>query len=288
LGTGQEINSGEEGIIGWIRALNKLGEPEQMRWRLYGDRATVDRECRLGQSLPVSLSPTVKFCNEPNLQLRVPMRHYRSPKTSEWVAAVLEGGADAAAGVAAEITKYPLLVTRSIDAARAWLRSRRQGFRRFGLVGSSGARRLRAYGLGSALSAQSGDEIAHWYLRAHGDVRASYALEVVANEYTTQGLELDLVCVCWGGDFVRSETGWEYREFRGHRWNSVRKEESRRQILNSYRVLLSRAREGMLIWVPEGSDEDLTRPRDQMDRTYKYLVDCGAKPLEEGSSVPGR
>jgi hypothetical protein len=285
LGTGQEINSGEEGIVGWIRALNKLREPEQKRWRLYGDRVTVDRECQLGQSLPVSLTSIVKFCDEPNLQLRVSMRQYRSPKTSEWVAAVLEGGADAAVGVAAQITKYPLLVTRSIDAARAWLRSQRRGFRRFGLVGSSGARRLRAYGLGSALSAQSGDEIAHWYLRADGDVRASYALEVVANEYTTQGLELDLVCVCWGGDFVRGETEWEYREFRGHRWNNVRKVESRRQILNSYRVLLSRAREGMLIWVPEGSDEDSTRPRDQMDRTYNYLVDCGAKPLEEGASI---
>ncbi len=159
------------------------------------------------------------------------------------------------------------------------------------MVGSSGARRLRAYGLGSTLNSQAGDEIAHWYLRPEGDVRASYALEVVANEYTTQGLELDLVCVCWGGDFVRGVDRWEYREFRGHRWCNVRKPENQKQILNSYRVLLSRAREGLLIWIPEGSDEDKTRPRDEMDRTYEYLLRCGAKALEGGvaadqSSVP--
>jgi len=280
LGTGQEINSGEEGLVGWVRALNKLPVEQQSKWTLYGDQATIARECQSPNRLPVTLSANVGMRNEPDLQLQVPMRHYRCPQTTDWVAAMLEQGADGALEIAARIDRYPLLVTRSLDLARAWLRKQRRGLRRFGLVGSSGARRLRAYGLGSTLNAQSGDEIAHWYLRPEGDVRASYALEVVANEYTTQGLELDLVCVCWGGDFVRGVDTWEYREFRGHRWNNVLKPENQKQILNSYRVLLSRAREGLLIWIPEGSDEDKTRPRDQMDRTYEYLLCCGAKALE--------
>jgi hypothetical protein len=291
LGTGQEINSGEEGLVGWVRALNKLPAEQQSKWTLYGDRATIERECRIPNQLPVPLSANVEMRHERDLQLRVPMRHYRCPQTSDWVAAVLEQDADTALEIAAQIDRYPLLVTRSLDAARAWLRKQRRGLRRFGLVGSSGARRLRAYGLGSTLNSQAGDEIAHWYLRPEGDVRASYALEVVANEYTTQGLELDLVCVCWGGDFVRGVEGWEYREFRGDRWSNVRKPENQKQILNSYRVLLSRAREGLLIWIPEGSDEDKTRPRDQMDRTCEYLLRCGATALEGGvvgdqSSVP--
>lgn len=288
LGTGQEINSGEEGLIGWVRALNKLPAEQQSKWTLFGDRATIDRECQAPNQLPITLSDSVESRHEPDLQLRVPMRHYRCPQTTDWVAAVLEQDTVRAFGVAEQINRYPLLVTRSLEAARAWLRKERRGLRRFGLVGSSGARRLRAYGLGSTLNAQAGDEIAHWYLRAEGDVRASYALEVVANEYTTQGLELDLVCVCWGGDFVRGIDGWEYRAFRGHQWNNVRKPEIQRQILNSYRVLLSRAREGLLIWIPEGSDEDGTRPRDQMDRTYGFLLRCGAKALEGSDVGDGR
>jgi hypothetical protein len=280
LGTGQEINSGEEGLSGWIRALNKLPVSQQRRWRVYGDRRTIERECQTLASLPVGLSKEVALMHEPNLQLRVPLRQFRCPQTADWVAAMLELGSEQAAQFAAQITQYPLLVTRSLDAARGWLRRERRGLQRFGLVGSSGARRLRAYGLGTTLSARAGDEIAHWYLRSEGDVRSSYALEIVANEYTTQGLELDLVCVCWGGDFTRGNGRWEYREFGGSSWKAVRKPENQRQILNSYRVLLSRARRGLLIWVPEGSDEDATRPRDQMDRTYQYLIDCGGRPLE--------
>ena len=283
LGTGQEINSGEEGVAGWVHALNSLLPEYQSKWCLFGDQATIERECKGLNRPPVSLSPIVEFRHEPDLQLRVPMRHYRCPRTTDWVAAVLEQGASKAQEIASQIDQYPLLVTRSLDAARAWLRDNQRGFRRFGLVGSSGARRLRAYGLGNTLTAQAGDEIAHWYLKPCGDVRASYALEVVANEYTTQGLELDLVCVCWGGDFVWGTDKWEYREFRGAEWVNVKKPETQKQILNSYRVLLSRAREGLLIWVPEGSDDDHTRPRNHMDRTYQYLCRSGAQTLNDRS-----
>src|SRR5262249_3691508 len=151
--------------------------------------------------------------------------------------------------------------TRSLSTARQRLRTLGRGNRRFGLVASSGARRLRADGLGQILHAGDRDEIAHWYLQPHGDIRSSCALEVPANEYTCQGLELDFVCVCWGGDLVRSRSPerWLCRRLSGSKWQTIMDEDAKRLLCNSYRVLLTRAREGLVIWVPLGDPADLTR-----------------------------
>src|SRR5439155_15454304 len=152
------------------------------------------------------LPPNVAVSIEPGLQLRVPQRSYRSPNLSCWVDYVLAGDAVAAESVAQGL-QYPLVITRSLAHAKSWLRELGRGERRYGLVASSGARRLRAEGLGVTLNASAGHEIAQWYLNPHGDIRSSYALEVPANEYTCQGLELDFVCICWGGDLLWSDTG---------------------------------------------------------------------------------
>jgi DUF2075 family protein len=149
------------------------------------------------------------------------------------------------------------------------------------LVASSGARRLRADGFGVMLNASAGAEIANWYLNAPGDIRSSYALEVPANEYTSQGLELDFVCVCWGGDMIwsTSENRWVQYRLSGTKWQLVRDRLAQTFIQNSYRVLLTRAREGMVIWIPPGDNEDETRKPADMEMTERFLLHCGAREL---------
>lgn len=121
------------------------------------------------------------------------------------------------------------------------------------------------------------DAILHiWYLAQRGDIRSSYALEVTANEYTTQGLELDFVGLCWGGDLILENGDWKTRRFSGSAWNSA-KGDRRRFTMNSYRVLLTRAREGMVIWVPMGAAADPTRQPEAYDRVASFLVSCGVR-----------
>jgi hypothetical protein len=138
---------------------------------------------------------------------------------------------------------------------------------------------LRAEGFGAELNGP--DETVSWFLRRWPDVRASDALEVCATEYSCQGLELDLVGLAWGGDFIRGDGGWRARNFAGTRWNEVHKPQDRTYVLNSYRVLLTRARYETIIWVPPGDDADRTRPRAEMDAIADFLLACGARPLAE-------
>jgi DUF2075 family protein len=151
-------------------------------------------------------------------------------------------------------------------------------------VTSSGARRLRAEGLGVTLHASAGDEIAQWYLNPRGDIRSSYALEVPANEYTCQGLELDFACVCWGGDLLWSDSSriWTFSRLSGTSWQRVRDKVAQRFMENSYRVLLTRAREGAVLWIPPGDESDSTRSSGPLDATAAFLIRCGAVPVAAG------
>ena len=281
IGGGQEINSGEDGVLGWGNALRALSTDEASRWTVFvppdvillGGPSTGD--LRLGE-----LPEGIEVVREPLLELVVPLRTFRSPRLSDWVRAVVSSDSDRALRLSSELKSYPLRITRSLDEARAWLRQTTRGTRRSGLVSSSGARRLRAEGMGTQLHANDGANIAHWYLKPPGDIRSSFALEVTANEYTCQGLELDFVGVCWGGDMVRSEDDeWKYRRLSGPKWQTVRNPEGIRFAQNKYRVLLTRAREGMVLWVPQGAHDDPTREPRQLDRTADFLEACGAEPL---------
>jgi len=149
-----------------------------------------------------------------------------------------------------------------------------------GLLASSGAKRLRADGLGQVLSATDGQAIAHWYLNPPGDIRSSFALEVPANEYTSQGLEIDFACLCWGGDLIYKHVRWVTRSLAGNKWNVVSDSAKRLFVLNSYRVLLSRAREGMVIWIPKGDGEDGTRSAEELDSIAACLLNAGAHSLD--------
>ena len=198
VGGGQEINSGENGSEEWGRALKELPGDELRKWHVYGPpNFTIgsDATAHLGTG---TLPGAGLVETRTELEVTVPLRSFRSPFLSDWVYLVLDGRAVDAARLADALGEYPLRITRSLASARTWLRANARGERRYGLVASSRARRLRADGLGVMLNATDGPAIAQWYLNEPGDVRSSYALEVPANQYTTQGLELDFVGLCWG------------------------------------------------------------------------------------------
>ncbi len=277
LGSGQEINSGEDGVRGWGDALRKM-EPHRRRdWSVFGPACTFEKTIPESVTLG-EIPPEVRTQTETALQLSVPQRSFRSPSLSIWVEQVLAGDWQIARETASRLGAYPIALTRSLPDARAWLKKIGKGERRYGLLASSGARRLRAEGLGAILHASAGVEIAQWYLNPRGDIRSSYALEVPANEYTCQGLELDFTCLCWGGDLTwnTQSASWAFARLSGNQWQSARVESARRFLLNSYRVLFTRAREGFILWVPEGDPTEHTRPPAPMDRTAEFLERCGA------------
>ncbi len=281
IGGGQEINSGEEGVFGWGEALRRMGPDERGSWSVFAPPDVIAEGTSAGTFTLGKLPPEVALTIEPRLQLLVPQRSYRSPSLSLWVDHVLAGDSVAAMEIARELTDYPLVLSRALPEAKSWLRAKGRGERRYGLLASSGARRLRADGIGVTLSASDGIEIAHWYLNAPGDIRSSHALEVPANEYTSQGLELDFACLCWGGDLLwsNSANAWALSRLSGTTWQQIQNQPARRFLKNSYRVLLTRAREGLILWVPRGDDSDPTRPSEPLDATARFLVRCGARPL---------
>ena len=206
------------------------------------------------------------------LHLDVSIRSYRAERLSEWVSLVLNGSTDEAHSILKQdLDDYPIFLTRDLNSMKGWLRSHRKGYRRSGLLASSGARRLRAQGL----DVQADIEEEHWFLGPADDIRSSSFLELPATEFSVQGLELDFTGVCWGGDFRWIEDGWRFYNFKGTNWQNARNVDRRRYIANKYRVLLTRAREGIVIWVPEGSDQDVTRLPSIYDGTASYLEECG-------------
>lgn len=188
IGKGQEINDGEEGVEGWADAIARLSTGNVYRWKVYGPDLVFGAS-RSTETLG-ELPEGVESVRTESLHLDVPMRSFRSPKLGAWIKCVIEGDFSGAAETAKQLS-YPLKITRSLEEAKAWLRQSAHGERRMGLLASSGAKRLRADGLGQVLSATDGQAIAHWYLNPPGDIRSSFALEVPANEYTSQGLEID-------------------------------------------------------------------------------------------------
>ncbi|TCZ66899.1 DUF2075 domain-containing protein [Roseicella aquatilis] len=278
IGNGQEINTGEAGLAEWGRVI--AADP---RWRAVAAPrvlAAVEPAQRLAAGRPGWLAL------DPDLDLTVPMRSVRDAAGAPWVDACLTGDAGAARAIAAEAGGVPFYVTRDLGALRRGLRAFCRGLRRPGLVASAGARRLRAEGLGVQVP-----DIADWFLRRWPDIRGSDALETFATEYDCQGLELDVVGLAWGGDFLPVGGTWQARRFAGHAWQVVRGEEERRFIRNTYRVLLTRARYETILWVPPGSPRgdafhDGTRPAAEMDAIADYLLACGARPLAEAALPP--
>jgi len=272
IGNGQEINTGEAGLAEWGRVI--AAAPS---WRAVAARRSITA-VDPAQRLADAAAPWLAF--DDDLDLQTPIRSLRSSRGTEWVDAVLQGDARAARAIAEATPELPYYITRDASAWRAALRARTRGLRRAGLVASAGARRLRAEGLGVQVP-----DIADWFLKRWPDIRSSEALETFATEYDCQGLESDVVGLAWGGDFLRHAGQWRARRFAGHQWQIVRGAEEQRYILNTYRVLLTRARYETIIWVPPGSAatdpfHHITRPAAEMDALAEFLIASGARPLE--------
>ncbi len=275
VGGGQEIHDGEGGLQEWGRAIVDSNggweievSPEMLSGTGGGGGSTLFPE-----GPPTDL--VMRTLTE--LHLPVPLRTFRADAVASWVDHVLAGQPDLAAADMLRLGDYPIVGTRCLDQARDWLRDRTKGQRRCGLVASSGARRLRAWGL----NMQSRPEVVHWFLGSPDDVRSSYYLEIAASEFEIQGLELDHIGLCWGGDLTWDARAgrWRTRRFAGTRWQNVRKLRDQQYLVNKYRVLFTRARESLVIWVPPGRPSDPTIVGSFFEETWDYLIACGVREL---------
>ncbi|MGE0226581.1 MAG: DUF2075 domain-containing protein [Acetobacteraceae bacterium] len=283
VGGGQEIHAGEGGMAEWGAAL-RAAAVDGVVWQV---RAPPDLQSVADPRQRLGALPHVAIIAD--LHLTVPLRQIRSRAAASWVDFVLAGDAEGAAAIARQAGDLPFRVTRDAAVMRVWLRDSARGLRRAGLLASSGAARLRAEGFGAELPHMDASAVARWFLdRFPQDVRASDALEVIATEFSCQGLELDYVGLCWDADFIREpgRVAWRVRSFRGTDWTIPRQDEVIANQINTYRVLLTRARYETIIFVPRGDGQDLTRPPEIYDRIAAFLIASGAHIAEAMPIVP--
>lgn len=273
VGGGQEIYNGEAGIIDWFRALQK----KFRNWHIYLSDNITDSEY-VGKSSIEELLTGCSYSLRPALHLGVSLRSFRSEKLAEFVKLLLDNEPSAAAAVYSELSiHYPIILTRDLDKAKEWIHKKARGTERYGLLASSEGKRLRGIGIWVP------SVINHvgWFLNEKDNVDSSYFFEVAASEFKVQGLEIDYSILAWDADLRRSGKGFDYFKFRGTRWNHVNNMQQQKYLKNAYRVLMTRARQGMIIFVPSGTDpeDDPTRDSAFYDDIYKYLRSCGIKEL---------
>ena len=266
VGGGQEINTGEAGLTEWIKVMRD----QHPDWEVHVSSRLNDRDYLGDEEMAKSLESTSASWDE-SLHLGVSIRSFRAEALSEFIGYVVDNKPEKARSTYQAISnKYPILLTRNLDEARSWLRSKARGSERYGLTASSGATRLRTDGIW--IKAKIDAPV--WFLNDKADVRSSYYLEETASEFDIQGLELDWTCVCWDGDFRYANNQWNFFNFRGTKWQRVSAAERQLHLKNAYRVLLTRARQGLAIYVPKGDSVDPTRSPAIYDEIYEYLSTC--------------
>jgi adenylate kinase family enzyme len=271
VGGGQEINTGEAGISEWLESINR-SYPD---WNVHISSELTDSEYAAGEALKLLENRKNVFYKK-QLHLSVSMRSFRAEYLSHLVKNILDiDFFEAKRNYNLVKEKYPIVLTRNLTKAKKWLKEKARGSERYGIVVSSQAQRLKPH----AIDVKSPIDPIHWFLDGKEDVRSSYFLEDVATEFHVQGLELDWTCVTWDADFRFSENGWQTFSFVGDKWHNIKKEERKMYLKNAYRVILTRARQGMVIVVPEGDIEDHTRKSEFYDCTYNYLKEIGLEKL---------
>lgn len=286
IGGGQEIHRGEAGLAEWGRALARFPH-----WRVYAAPLVLQdsspQSFRLFETGNVNPNRIIQL---DALHLSVSTRSIRAQRISDWVDSVLRGDRETAAEIANTINAKPV-ITRNLNAARIWLNGNRRGRTRAGLVASARAARLRADGLELQLDQRI--EWEHWFLdtpdctapgcehKYCNDVRSSSKLEIAATQFEIQGLELDWVGLCWGEDLTWNGAEWACRRFNDRAWKIIPADDSRHvYLVNAYRVLLTRARQRMVIYVPQpDKKDDTSRLHQDLDQTAEFLLDCGAVPI---------
>ena len=271
VGGGQEINTGEGGIADWFEALKE----HFSAWEIYLSDRMTDSEY-VGDSTIDQLLGSRRYHVIPELHLGVSMRSFRSENQSTFVKALLDCDIEGAATIYKELKeKYPIVLTRNLDVAKNWVREKSRGSERYGIMATSAAERLRTRGIWAANEIKP----VKWFLEGKDDVDSSFYLEVTATEFAVQGLEIDYGIVAWDGDVRYENEGFTYKRFTRNMWCNVNKEERRRYMKNAYRVLLTRSRQGMVIYVPEGNKYDVTTAPELYDGTYQYLKKIGIETI---------
>lgn len=271
VGGGQEINTGEAGLPEWFESLRRAF-PD---WDVYITPQLNDDEYRRGRDWEDIIAGLRVYEHE-KLHLATSIRSFRTPDLAAFVKAILDVDTDAAKELYNRIyNRYPVVITRDLNKAKKWVREHCQGTTRYGLLASSGGLRLKPEGI----FVKNKIDVENWFLNGKDDVRSSYALEDVVTEFDIQGLELDYSIIAWDADFRFHNGEWTYNTFGGDHWKHVINEERRLYLKNAYRVLLTRARQGMVIFVPVGSDIDNTRLKVFYDETCAYLKSVGIKEI---------
>jgi DUF2075 family protein len=268
LGTGQDINQGEEGYTTWLDALNARFHAGK-EWLTYAPPGVV-------------IPPDFKqpHVEDATLQLEVVRRTDNAANLSGWVNAVLDGDAKRAASIRSGFSDFPLYLTRDLQTAKEWLESKSKKDRgSMGLLASSKSARLHVYGVKTPEGARNYFDWVQWFLDRKPNLSSSAWLEVAASEFACQGLELDWTCVCWSWDLIREEGNWQARRLRSREGKWAHEEERARYRLNAYRVLLTRCRKGMVIWVPPGDADDKSRSASEADAVANFLISCGCSVL---------
>ncbi|MBR3319896.1 DUF2075 domain-containing protein [Candidatus Saccharibacteria bacterium] len=271
VGGGQEINTGEAGLPEWFDSLRSRFSG----WDVYVAPQLNDTEYRRDRSWK-NMIADLPVTEKPNLHLSTSVRSFRTPHLSAFIKALLDIDIENARDLYSKIKdNYPIRIARDITIAKNWIREQCLGTTRYGMLASSGGLRLKADGI----FVKNNIDVAEWFLDGKDDIRSSYYLEDTVTEFDIQGLELDYSLVCWDADFRFNGEDWEYYSFRGNRWTNVTKEERKLYLKNSYRVLLTRARQGMVIYIPRGDDLDKTRKPSFYNETYNLLKDLGVTEI---------
>lgn len=271
VGGGQEINTGEAGISAWLKAVIE----HFPHWKMFISSRLHDSEYAANNTLQLAQS-TAQTQQDDCLHLAISMRSFRAENVSAFVKALLDCEEQVARDAFEELrTRFPIVLTRDLTKAKAWVCYHARGSERFGLLASSKAMRLRPH----AVDIRVDVDPVHYFLNDRTDVRSSFYLEDAATEFQVQGLELDWTCITWDADFRFNGNGWNYHDFRGSKWINVKNDDNRSYLRNAYRVLLTRARQGMVVFIPPGSPEDPTRSPAFYDSTFTYLRGLGIPEL---------
>ena len=274
VGNGQAINKGEAGLKEWIESVHR----SYPSWDVYMSDFLVTSNDVSKEDLALIHKQLIA---KEELHLTMSMRSFRSEKVSLFVNQLLDLQKEEAAATLCELEKYPIVLTRSLDTAKQWLRSHARGSERFGLLASSKAERLKAIGI----NVRYQPDFVHWFLEDDSDIRSSNCLEDTLTEFKVQGLEIDWACVTWDADLRLSKDGMSWQHFQlrsGTQWQKINKEINKEYQINAYRVLLTRARQGMVIVVPNGDNSvppDETRKPEWYDGIYSYLKSPGLEEI---------
>lgn len=265
IGGGQEINTGEAGLEEWIRPFTDKFNA----WDIYYSSKIIEDINYIKDQNTLQTLKNRKATKKDELHLSVSLRSFRSAQLSNFIQEIINNDIEKAKNIYLDFIKkdYPIKITRDLNEARNWLKKSAKGSERTGVVASSGGIRLRPFGL----NVKAKIDAPIWFLNDKEDIRSSHFLEEVATEFDIQGLELDWTCVAWDGDLFYNDGKWNHRKFKGTKWQNINSEEITNYLINSYRVLLTRARQGMIIYIPLGNNKDITRPNFMYDGTFNFF-----------------